>query len=124
MKLEVEVKRAEQSWDLRTRHQQNYLVVEVFGIEVRAPCSEEQLIAVLSELSDAEAYDPQEDLDAIVDQVPNTFVPSEDELPHVQPSPHPAQLSPAVGNQLPAQSVRRLQPIERPRGDDVGIAQG
>ena len=114
MKIEVEIKRADQSWDMRTRQQQNYLVLEVLGVEVRAPCTEEQLIAVISTIGGAE-YDSDEEPEAQaphVSHVPATFVQEEDdELPFSEPA-------------TPEPAPRKLTPLERPRGDDVGIAQG
>ena len=53
MKIEVDVLRAEQSWDLVTNKQQNYLVVEVFGIETRVPCTEQQLVDAIAGAQDA-----------------------------------------------------------------------
>jgi len=49
MKITIDVKRAEQSFDLTTMRQQNYLVVEFAGQEIKVPCDEAQLAAAIKE---------------------------------------------------------------------------
>lgn len=116
MKIEVDVKRAEQSWELDSGEQLNFLVVDVLGLEVRVPCSAEQLTTVLAELH---ANEPEEE-DADDGEyegsqepvaVRSTFQAEEQagEEPHAPPIAAPS---------------RTLQPLQRRRGDDVGIVQG
>jgi hypothetical protein len=121
MKIEVEVLRAEQSWDLATQQQQNYLVIEVFGIETRVPCTEDQLARAIVESQGGEMAEDEDPgiVEAEPRPAPATFVPPEVGAPR--------QLAPAVGPpivQLESAPTRRLAPMQRPRGDDVGIAQG
>jgi hypothetical protein len=110
VKIEVEVIRADQSWDFNTKKQQNYLVFEVFGIETRVPCSEEQLVQAISALSAGEEEAPPPVDEEEVRAAPSTFV--SEAMPVSAPS-SPLEAAP-----------RRLAPIQRTRGDDVGIAQG
>jgi len=127
MKIEVDVLRAEQSWDLATNRQQNYLVISVFGIETRVPCSEQQLVNAISSVQDVN-FDPNaEDADdeflppvneTEVRRAPSTFVTSE------EPVQAPAPPQATTPKSQPAAPGRRLAPMQRPRGDDVGIAQG
>ena len=113
MRIEVEVLRAEQSWDLATGVHQNYLVIEVFGIETRVPCTEEDLVRAVQEIgvpqtefsSETAELDERESVNA-----PSTFQMPED----LEPTPA----------RLPAAPTRRLAPVSRPREDDVGIRQG
>jgi hypothetical protein len=50
MKVAVDVKRAAQEWDLTTGKMQNFLVIELFGIETKVPCTDEQLTYALRQL--------------------------------------------------------------------------
>jgi hypothetical protein len=114
MRIEVDVLAAEQSWDFATKRQQNYLVIEVFGIQARVPCTEEQLIGAIAD-ADGLAPSASTEREASTQdgprQAPVTFM----ELP--------AELEQAGGPHLEA-APRRLAPLQRQRGDDVGIAQG
>lgn len=49
MRIEVDVKKADQSYNLDTGEHVNYLVIEVFGIETRVPCTDEQLMVAIRE---------------------------------------------------------------------------
>lgn len=123
MMIEVEVKRAEQSWDLKTKHQQNYLVIEVFGIEARVPCSEEQLGAAIAQIATGGDEEPAElDMPEYVNEKrvrpPATFVTAPEQP--IGPPEMATSLEPLV--QQPQK--RRLAPMKRERGDDVGIPQG
>lgn len=115
MKIEVDVKRAEQSWELDSGEQLNFLVVDVLGLEVRVPCSAEQLKTVLAELHANELEEDEEDGEYDGSQEPvtvrGTFQAEEqdDDTPHAPPIAAPS---------------RTLQPLQRRRGDDVGIVQG
>lgn len=118
MKIEVDVKRAEQSWDLDTQKQQNYLVIEVFGLEARVPCTEDELMYAISQAASDTGPTSSENVDELIPftaprVAPTTFV-TEAEAPSVPSEPAPAQERPA----------RRLAPMKRERGDDAGIAQG
>ena len=50
MKILVDVKRAEQSYEMDAGTQQNYLVIEIFGIETRVPCSDAKLVEAIREM--------------------------------------------------------------------------
>lgn len=121
MKLEVDVIRVEQTWDLRTQEHRNYFVVSILGAEARVPCTEEQLIAAIHESTDDPRTGYDDDVpfgqpdERVPVEPPKTFVPREPSAPVEGGVAH-----------LEAAPRRRLAPIERerPRGDDVGIAQG
>lgn len=114
MKIEVDIKRADQSWDLDTGIQQNYLVLDVFGVEVRAPCSEEQLVAVLQAVTTPEEGEEEVATDETQQRAaPTTFQGQTHEEEPLPPPPSP---------KLQAAPQRQLKPMKR--GDDVGIAQG
>lgn len=115
MRVEVDVCGAEQSWDFDTGKQQNYLVVDVFGVKVTAPCTAEQLAGVIAALH-ADEVEVEEAEDAPLDEsVPVAAAPvfraAGEEAPRAQPAPAPAP-------------ARQLAPVRRQRGDDVGISQG
>lgn len=106
MKVDAEVVRVEQVFDCQSRQQQNYLVLDVLGVEVRVPCTEEQMVEVLSVIS---AMTPEETAEVPQARAPSTFV-AEDELGQAEESTEVEQ-------------PRKLKALGR-RGDDVGIAQG
>lgn len=126
MKIEVDVLRAEQSWDLDTKERQNYLVIEVFGIETRVPCSEQELVQALTEAAMADEPTEEAEHEQMVQAfnqpraAPPTFVNQQE--PEPEPDPMTAQAPQPAKN-------RKLAPMKReqgsrPRGDDAGIAQG
>lgn len=47
MKIMVDVHQAGQTWDFDTKKTQHFLVVEIFGILHRVPCTEAQLMAAI-----------------------------------------------------------------------------
>lgn len=51
MRIEVDVKRIDQSHDLNTGEAQNYLVFDLFGVEHRVPCSEAVVLAAVREIA-------------------------------------------------------------------------
>jgi len=111
VRIEVEVLRAEQSWDLATGVHQNYLVIEVFGLETRVPCAEEDLVRAVQEVGVPQTAYEEPDLDESASvAAPSTFQMPEDL------EQEPSRLVPAP--------ARRLAPVSRPREDDVGIRQG
>ncbi len=137
MIIEVDIKRADQSWNLETKTQQNFLVLDVLGVEVRAPCTEEQLVYVIramqgeqpveeAESEDDELYEQEEPPPALPAdkprQAPATFRGEPQQVPVQVPSPG----VPAIMAAPPARPVRQLKPIgrARKRGDDAGISQG
>ncbi len=115
MKLEVDIKRADQSLDFSTGVYANFLVLDVFGVEVRVPVTEEQLGAVLQALHAAAAAVPEESA-MEPRQPPAVFLGETPEAEDPVP-PRPAQ-------HVQPEAPRRLSPVQRPRGDDAGIAQG
>lgn len=113
MRIEVDVVRADQSWDFDTRRHQSYLVVEICGIEVRAPCSEEELRQAIVELHQMVQADPDPGIDeGVVCEPPATFRQGSEEPAPLREEPTPITTA-----------ERKLAPL-RQRGDDVGIAQG
>jgi hypothetical protein len=121
MIIEVDVKRVEQSWDLNTRRQQNYFVIEVFGVETRVPCSEEQLATAIAQSAGVEEAG-ELDIPEYVNEkravtAPATFVTAPE-----QPIGPPEDATSLETRVQPKQ--RRLAPMRRERGDDVGIPQG
>ncbi len=113
MIVEVDIKRIDQSWDLKKGIQQNFLVVDILGVEVRAPCSEEQAVSVLQA-----AMQPQQG-PAVNEEEPRQ---AQGIFQHEE-APEPATLPTPVLQQVAPE--RKLAPIKRPqRGDDAGIAQG
>ena len=126
MRIVVDVLRAEQSWDLASHQQQNYLVIEVFGVETRVPCSEEELVHALCEAqvatpASAEERDHYDDEN---EELP--FVPPDEEIPVAAPATFVGAAAPDSGALPPEAPARRrkLAPVRRARGDDAGIAQG
>jgi hypothetical protein len=114
MIVEAEIRRIDQSWDLKTGIQQNFLVVEVLGVEVRAPCSEEQAVAVLQAVTQ-----PREAAPVNEEEPRRAQSVFQSQEPQEEPTSMPA---PVLQQVVPE---RKLAPIKRPeRGDDVGIAQG
>jgi hypothetical protein len=138
MKIEVDVVRADQSWEFDKKCYQNYLVISVFGAEVRVPCSEDQLVRAISEISGgpppsgsyAEAellHQAGRATDEFVDEdkpvaAPTTFLSAqEEEQVPFSPALHPQQAALPLEQQSALQP-RRLAPLVR--GDDVGIQPG
>lgn len=121
MQILVDVQRAEQSWDFDSGRQQNYLVVEVFGVETRVPCSEEQLLEAIAQATggpDQEAYD----LD-----IPTYTNKTQQKPVEAQPifqAPESPIGPPEVATSLEVAPQRKLAPMKRDRGDDAGIPQG
>jgi hypothetical protein len=119
MKIEVDVKRAEQSWDLDTQKQQNYLVIEVFGLETRVPCTEDELMHAISQAaSDTGPAHAEGDEDLL------PFTPEPRAAPSTFVTEAEAASTPSEPVQSQERPARRLAPMKRERGDDVGIAQG
>ncbi len=113
MKIEVDIKRAEQSWEIDSGEQRNFLIVDVLGLEVRVPCTQEQLATVLttlhSEGPDEEDGEEEDEEDPEPVAAPSTFQTRQQEELVERPVATPS---------------RSLPPLQRRRGDDVGIAQG
>lgn len=119
MKISVDVKRAEQSWDIDTGERQNYLVLDVFGLEVRAPCSEEALKAAIVGVKTAPAPEERSATVSIPPQaVPPTFVAEEEARAAEE------EVEAPVAPSEVRTKARRLTPLKRARGDDAGIVQG
>lgn len=140
MKITIDVKRAEQSFDLDRGVQQNYLVVELGGQEIRIPCDEEQMGAAIRECVGRGQTVPAPEPVPVYTPSPAattrefSFTPDEDqdseEKPvsaapavFVLPEPRPAPV-PKVAVQQPATSLRPVarQPVRQ--ADDAGISQG
>lgn len=141
MKIEVDVIEAEQSWNFDTRRQQHFLVIEVFGIRTRVPCSEEELVRAIVQSEGGEMATPEEEIESFpLDEpedaprpAPSTFVPEgEDYAISFDTATGGPGADIGAAARVPAQPPhpnpngvgRRLAPLQRPRGDDVGIAQG
>lgn len=141
MKITIDVKRAEQSFDLTTMRQQNYLVVEFAGQEIKVPCDEAQLASAISEcighgqtqpapapasssaVTSREFHFEPKELEE-QDSVPEDE-PLEAEPPmFVAPEPKPVPV-PRIVQQQPA--LPGLRPVARKparQSDDAGISQG
>lgn len=122
MRIEVDVLRAEQSWELDSGKQQNYLVIDVLGCEVRVPCSEEELTQAIRSLhrpAAAPVYEPEE---APVAGAGGLFQQAEE--PAATPvlgmalAEAPARRQPVISRQPVA------NPAPREAADDAGIGQG
>ncbi len=126
MQVLVNIKGAEQSWNFDTGQQQNYLVVEFAGIEIQVPCCAGEptdevrgLAKLAAETTPVEI--PEVDETEVRD-APSTFVQhvakeveSRAGLQQIGGAPESVTLEP---------KARKLAPLKRERGDDVGIAQG
>lgn len=134
MKITIDVKRAEQSFDLDRGVQQNYLVVELGGQEIRIPCDEEQMGAAIRECVGrgqtvpAPVYTPSPAAttrefsftpDEDSEEKPVSAAPAVFVLPEPRPAPVPKVAAP--------QSATSLRPVARQpvrQADDAGISQG
>jgi hypothetical protein len=116
MKIEVDVLRAEQSWDLTTRQQQNFLVVSFFGAEIKVPCSPEMLVNAIRELTTGA---PAPSAPAKTEVEEDWEDPGEQDVHgglFVQAEPEPAPPAPARQPAPPAAT--------KETADDAGIGQG
>jgi hypothetical protein len=136
MKITIDVKRAEQSFDLDMMAQQNYLVVEFAGQELRIPCNEEQMGAAIREcMGHTQTVPPPESRPPSVPILREfSYVPVETEQPEVSedkpvhaapavfvvPEPKPVQ----VPQQLAGPGLRPVARKPTKASDDAGISQG
>ena len=111
MRIEVDVRKVEQSCDLDTGVTQNYLILDVCGLEVRAPCTEEQLQAVVRATQRA-GVAPAPEPRARPEVLPSK------EFTYVSPVMFESREDPPAPRHT-ARMVRR--PVE---ADDAGIEQG
>lgn len=125
MRIEVDVKGAEQSWNFDTGLQQNYLVIEFAGIDVQVPCTEEQLGQAIQEMAAQKLaggeYAPAVDEEE-VREAPSTFV--DQVAAQVEARAGLQQLGGTPESVSLEPRARKLAPLKRERGDDVGINQG
>lgn len=150
MKIEVEVKKVEQSHDLNTGLAQNYLVFELFGVEHRVPCDETVVLTAIKEAVYARVAGQHDSAparvslrDVLGEQPVATeakvasrplFIQAGDpdldssDLPEQVPERPSLQISraPRVASRAAAPSapVQEPAPARRGHADDAGIAQG
>jgi hypothetical protein len=124
VKLHVDVKRAEQSYNFDSKETQSFVVVEAFGVELSIPVSDEQLQGLVAE----HAVDGSSDAEALLEptqprRAPSTFV-----GPLVPEDEGPSFVEPGQAyGAAPEPPRRELRPMTRTPtqgSDDAGIAQG
>ena len=124
MKIEVDVKRIDQSWSFDTGEHQNYLVFEFLGNEVRVPCTPEQVAEAIGAFKGGEFEHEEDEVfvdpQSVAEDRPVVAVPTfADQRAEVDPE----ELPPAKAAPAPKRE-RKLQALTREKGDDAGIAQG
>lgn len=138
MRITIEVKRAEQSFDLITMCQQNYLVIEFAGQEIRVPCDEEQLAAAISECVGQVSAPQARPAVPVGTTTAREFSfasadeePEAEEMPVASPSVFVAPEYKPKGIEavikVPVVESSTLRPVSRKpvkEADDAGIAQG
>lgn len=120
MRIEVDVLRAEQSYELNTGAATNYLVVNIFGSEVRVSCTEGQLALAIASAAAPRAATPHQEIDHGDDDQMSWSQQAAD-------APRPVVAGPtfAVQEDAPAARQRReIKSVRRPVADDEGIQQG
>lgn len=124
MKLQVDVKRAEQSYDFDSGETGSYLVIEAFGVELRIPVTDEQLADLIAQQAAEEPSVAEAFSAPAPRRAPATFmsslVPEEDEIPSLADAAERPFVAPTT-------PPRELRPMTRATGqvsDDAGIAQG
>lgn len=139
MRITIDVKRAEQSFDLDRGVQQNYLVVELSGQEIRIPCDEEQMGAAIRACM-GQAKQPAPAPAAPATSREFSFVAPPDEAPEepvfeeepvkeappmfVVPESKPAPVPRIVQQQPAAPGLRPVARKPMRQADDAGISQG
>ena len=130
MKIVVDVIAAEQSWSFDTKRQEHFLVIEVFGVRTRVPCTETELVHAIVEAEGGQMAPPDEAIpfsEPMAEDEPRaapvTFVDDVEVAKDLSEMLGTAvQVRPAPSSNGAAE--RQLAPLKRSRGDDVGIAQG
>jgi hypothetical protein len=128
VKIQADVKRAEQSFDFDTNQTLSFLVLEAFGVELRIPVTDEQLQGLIAQQALEEGEDVAQAFSEPTEprRPPATFVgpvaayngdQDSEDLGFIEAPQRPASVM--------APARRELRPMARVEGsDDAGIAQG